>query len=354
MTHVKTHTGRRYRFRALALLAVLVGACSADNLTNSGSPESTDGLASDPVAADSLAADSVTPLTAPQILAEVYLYASRGQAYGPAELWSSYTTLKTSLPFTGSTNFTSPTGIVTQINAARSKRQRLILNMTGGSHSRYKTNGRFDLAKWKAVQNKFNTSTIKSAVAKGVADGTVIMNSVMDEPSIKDWGGVMTKPLLDKMAQYVKNMFPTLPAGVALRHDWRTYEKFRVMDAYITLYRWNKGPILSFRDAVLNQARSQNMKVMFALNVIDGGVLKTSSWYCPQPLTGGKGSYYPTCRMSATNVHDWGKLLGPAGCGLMLWRYDDAFMSKSANITAFKYLASLLLNTPGKTCRRTT
>jgi hypothetical protein len=354
MTHVKTHIGRRYRFRALALLAVLVGACSTDNLTSSNSPESTDGLASDPVAADSLAADSVAPLTAPQILAEIYLYSSRGQAYGPAELWATATTLKTSLPFTGSTNFTSPSSIVTQINAARYKRQRLILNMTGGSHSRYKTNGKFDLAKWKAVQNQFNTSTIRYAVAKGVADGTIIMNSVMDEPSIKDWGGVMTKPLLDKMARYVKNIFPTLPAGVALRHDWRTYEKFYVMDAYITLYRWNKGPILSFRDAVLYQARSQNMKVMFALNLIDGGELNYSSWYCPQPLTGGKGSYYPTCRMSATNVLDWGKILGPAGCGLMMWRFDDAFMSKSANITAFKSLASFMLYTPGKTCRRTT
>jgi hypothetical protein len=354
MTHVKTHIGRRYRFRALALLAVLVGACSTDNLTSSNSPESTDGLASDPVAADSLAADSVAPLTAPQILAEIYLYSSRGQAYGPAELWATATTLKTSLPFTGSTNFTSPSSIVTQINAARYKRQRLILNMTGGSHSRYKTNGKFDLAKWKAVQNQFNTSTIRYAVAKGVADGTIIMNSVMDEPSIKDWGGVMTKPLLDKMARYVKNIFPTLPAGVALRHDWRTYEKFYVMDAYITLYRWNKGPILSFRDAVLYQARSQNMKVMFALNLIDGGQLNYSSWYCPQPLTGGKGSYYPTCRMSATNVLSWGKTLGPAGCGLMMWRFDDAFMSKSANITAFKSLASFMLYTPGKTCRRTT
>jgi hypothetical protein len=354
MTHVQTHTGRRYRFRALALLAVLVGACSTDNLTSSSSPESTDGLASDPVAADSLAADSVAPLTAPQILAETYLYASRGQAYGPAELWASYTTLKTSLPFTGSTNFTSPSGVVTQINAARNKRQRLVLNMTGGSHSRYKTNGKFDLAKWKAVMNQYNTSTIKSAVAKGVADGTVIINSVMDEPNVKDWGGVMTKPLLDKMALYVKNMFPTLPVGVALRHDWRTYEKFRVMDAYLTLYRWNKGPILSFRDAVLYQARSQNMKVMFALNILDGGVLKYSSWYCPQPLTGGKGTYYPTCRMSPTNVLSWGKTLGPAGCGLLLWRYNDAFMSKSANITAFKSLASFMINTPGKTCRRTT
>lgn len=354
MTHVFTHVGRRCRLRALALLAVLVGACnSADNLTNSDAPEVTsDGLASDSLA---LASDSLAlaPLSTPALSAELYMYASRGQAYGPEGLWASYTSLKSSLPFTASTNYTDPSGIVTQINSARTKRQRLILNMTGGSHSRYKTNGRFDFSKWKARMNLFNTRAIRAAVAAGVSDGTIIMNSVMDEPSIKDWGGVMTKPLLDKMALYAKNIFPTLPAGVALRHDWRTYEKFRVMDAYITLYRWSKGPILKFRDAVSYQARSQNMKVMFALNIIDGGVLRYNTWYCPQPLTGGKGSYYPTCRMSASNVRDWGKILGPVGCGLMMWKYDYAFMSKWANISAFKDLAYFMVKTPGRPCRRT-
>jgi hypothetical protein len=224
--------------------------------------------------------------------------------------------------------------------------------MTGGSHSRYKTNGKFDIRKWKARMNSYNTRQIKQAVARGVADGTVIMNTVMDEPSIKPWGGVMTKPLLDQMARYVKAMFPTLPVGVALRYDWRQNEKFRVMDAYLTQYGWNKGPVTQFREKVLANARSQGMKAMFALNVLDGGIHTYRSWTCPSSKTGGRGTYRPTCRMTANQVREWGKTLGPAGCGLMLWRYDHSYMSKQANIAAFRDVAAKLANTPGRSCRR--
>jgi hypothetical protein len=352
MTHVFTENGRRYRFRALALLAVLVGACNGtDSLTSNDPPE----VAPDSTAASSPAADpsvdSLGQLTPAALSAEVALYSSSGMAFGPEGLWATYYSLKTnSLPFNGSSNYTDARGIITQINAARNMRHRLVLNMTGGSHSRYKTNGRFDLSKWKAVMNTYNRSDIKAAVAKGVADGTIIMNSVMDEPNVKDWGGVVTKSMLDGMARYVKNIFPTLVVGVQLRWDWRTTEKFRVMDAYITAYKASRGTPSEFRTKVLNNARAQGMKVMFALNVLDGGF---SIRGCPLTKTGGYGTYYPNCRMTASQVSSWGRYLGPAGCAaLTMWEYDRAFMTKSANVTAFRAVASTLRGTPARSCRR--
>ena len=60
--------------------------------------------------------------------------------------------------------------------------------MTGGSHSLYLTNGVFDLAKWKAKMDAYNTTAVKSAVAAAVADGTIIGNSVMDEPNVAGLG----------------------------------------------------------------------------------------------------------------------------------------------------------------------
>jgi hypothetical protein len=116
--------------------------------------------------------------------------------------------------FTASTNYTSASGIITQINAARALRHKLFLAMTGGAHSTYITNGKFDLAKWKATMNTFDTPAIEAAVAAAVADGTVLGNSVMDEPEHVSWGGNMTKPLVDQMAAYVKDIFPTLPVGM--------------------------------------------------------------------------------------------------------------------------------------------
>jgi hypothetical protein len=342
MTHLYTPFGRRCRVRALAVLAVLLGACnSADDLTSSNSPE----IATDTPSSDSTAVDSLIPAE----LSTTSLYS--GMAFGPEGLWASYTELKTgSSPFTGSSNFTGASGIITQINTARNMRHRLVLNMTGGSHSRYKTNGKFDLSKWKAVMNTYNRSDIKYAVAKGVADGTVILNSVMDEPNVKDWGGNVTKPMLDGMARYVKNMFPTLVVGVQLRWDWRPFEKFRVMDTYIAAYKAAKGTPSEFRTKVLNSANAQGMKVMFALNVLDGGYSLSG---CPLTKTGGYGTYPPNCRMTAGQVRDWGRYLGTSGCkALTMWEYDRAFMTKSANVSAFRDVASTLRNTYARSCRR--
>ena len=378
MNHVHKHTGLRSRARALAILAVLVGACSsADNLTNTDSVENV--LAGDVVAADSLATDSTTTdsltvvdslavdslaldsaevdplaqLTPLEAVAEANFHARNSMAFGPEALWAGSTGLKSrAIPFTASTNYTDPRGIIKQISVARAMGQRLTLNMTGGGHHRYKSNGRFDLRKWKAQMNKFNTREIKAAVARGVADGTVMMNTVMDEPNVPSWGGVMTKPLLDQMAKYVKGMFPTLPVSVALRYDWRPHERFRVMDAYISQYSWYRGSAASFRDKGLAEARKQGMKMVFAMNLLNGGVHNFARKTCPVPLTGGKGTYSPACRMTASQVRDWGRLLGTAGCGLILWRYDNAFMAKSANVQAMRDVAATLARTPSRSCRR--
>ena len=371
---------RATRLRAIAavsgLLALSVGACSdadkfapestmaanfdsipvdslavADSLGIADSLALADTLVLDSLTLDSLAAaDSVTPSV---LFAEASLFARAGIPFGPEGLWADYTSLRsTAIPFTGSTNFTDARGIVKQINAARAKRQRLTLNMTGGGHHRYKTNGKFDLRKWKAVMNTYNTRAIKTAVRQGVADGTIIMNTVMDEPNVKSWGGVMTKPLLDQMARYVKTMFPTLPAGVALRHDWRPYEKFRVMDAFIAQYSWYRGSVTKFRSEALAAAKTQRMSVAFAMNILDGGIHNFKRKDCPLSITGGRGTYSPACRMTARQVREWGRALGPAGCAMFLWRYDRTFMSKTVNVQALRDVASTLAKTPGRSCRR--
>jgi hypothetical protein len=366
MTHVNTNTGLRHRFRALALLVLLVGACNeADDLTSNSTPEAAldsvasdstaaDSLALDSLALDSLAIDSLSQLTPAAVMSEAATFARKGMAFGPEGLWAGYTALRTKvIPFSASSNYTDAHGIIKQIAAARSMGQRLILNMTGGGHKRYKTNGRFDLRKWKAVMNTYNKRDIKAAVARGVSDGTIILNIVQDEPNVKSWGGVMTKPLLDQMARYVKAMFPTLPTGVLLRTDWRTNERFKVMDAYVAQYSWHRGTPAEFRNHALSEARKQGgMKVMFALNIIDGGPLNWKRWSCPTSNTGGRGSYSPACRMTGSQVKEWGRVLGTAGCGLSLWRYDKAFMSKSSNVSALRDLAGFMARTPGRSCRR--
>ena len=56
--------------------------------------------------------------------------------------------------------------------------------------------------------------------------------------------------------------------------------------------------------------------------------------------------------MSPDQVRDWGRLLGPAGCALVMWQYDNAFMSQTENQRAFADLAAQLATMPAKACRR--
>jgi len=335
-----TAATRNRRARRLLVLA-LTGAChGADD------PLVTDPTAAAP-AAESPSDD--TRRTNGSMAASTYT----GIPYGPNALTKDDGTVFWGPePFTSAVTYADAATIVTRLNGARALNMKLMLNMTGGSHERYKTDGKFDLAKWKAVMNTYNTAAIKAAVADAVADGVIIMNSVMDEPQITDWGGVMSKPLLDDMATYVKAIFPTLPTGVVARWDWRPEEQYQVIDAILAQYQWNKGDITLYRDNILARAELEGISVIFSLNILDGGIMSWQTKDCSIPLTGGFGTKVPNCRMTADQVRDWGRLLGVAGCAMSMWRYDAEFMGKADNQQAFRDVAATLAAVPGRPCRR--
>jgi hypothetical protein len=280
-----------------------------------------------------------------------------GIPYGPYDLWGSTTELKWGPgAFSAShDNAYFPTSLAQRIEAARRKGVRLVLAMTGGP-SNVTTNGRFDLAKWKARMDRLNTSAIRQAVADGVADGTIVGNKLIDEPESPKWGGVPTKAMLDEMATYAKRIFPTLPMGVghgAPGFRWRSGERYKVLDWVGVQYVWdyNRGDVAAWREQVLNFARNNGVTPMFGLNILNGGVRDTQgAWDCPN--TGGQGTRTSHCRMTADQVRTYGRSIGPSGCALLMWRYDAAFMSKTANQSAFMDVASLLGSKPRRSCRR--
>jgi hypothetical protein len=279
-----------------------------------------------------------------------------GLPYGPIGLWATLTTFEMGPePFTLSQEMVSSSSIVARINNARNKRQRLVLAMTGGNASDYKTNGKFDLAKWKRRMNSFNTSTIRNAVAGGVSDGTVVGNTMMDEPETVKWGGNVSKSVLDNMAVYTKGIFPSLPVGVNVGppgYRWRASERFHKLDWVRYQYNWlvTSGNIGTWRSAVLDQARKDGVTPAFSLNVLDGGVKDTQgSWDCAWT---NRGTFNRNCWMSPDQVRTYGKAIGPSGCFMLMWTYTDAFMSKSANRDAFKDVASTMATKSRRSCRR--
>jgi hypothetical protein len=337
-----------------ALLAVLIASSCNDSDVPSSPVETPPGVTG---ADSSLSTDTVgTPGSADSLTqGSAVLYT--GIPYGPHGLWATVTTLKWGpAPFTLSQDNSFAASIVARIDAARQKRQRLVVAMTGGLPSEYTTGGKFDLAKWKTRMNTFKTQTIQNAVAAAVADGTIIGNKLLDEPETPKWGGVMTKPLLDYMATYVKNIFPTLPVGInmgAPGYTWRTWERFKVVDYVLMQYQWsnNQGNIGSWRDKVLAWSRTEGVTPFFSLNILDGGVVdNVGTWDCAG--TGGKGTLVHRCRMTADQVRTWGRAVGPYGCAMLMWQYDAAFMAKSANQSAFRDVASLLATKARRSCRR--
>jgi hypothetical protein len=264
------------------------------------------------------------------------------------------------VPFTMTLRGVTPASIVATLREARSAKTKLILNMTGGRHEKYMTGGAFDYAKWVAAMDLYRSAAIRDAVAQAVADGTIVGNSVMDEPHVSGagdgntWGpeGTMTKARVDQMCGYVKNMFPTLPTGVAHRHDvFEPTKSYRVCDFIIAQYSSRIGSVTQFRDAGLALARRDGHAIIFGMNILNGGTQDKDGVYdCAG--TGGMGTYSPNCRMTPTQIREVGLTLGQAGCGLTMWRFDQTFIQKVENQRAFGDIGTRLSSLPGKACRR--
>jgi hypothetical protein len=207
--------------------------------------------------------------------------------------------------------------------------------------------------------NTYNKTTLKNAVAAAVADGTIIGNQMIDEPETKQWGTVLTKPMIDQMAVYVKTIFPTLPVG--LNHGppgykWRSTEHYTKVDFVLYQYaHWvTMGNVISWRDAVLARAKLDGVTPGLSLNVLNGGAQDKGDgvYNCTGPGQGGLGTRYPNCKMTPDQLRTWGKALLPYGCMMMLWRQDNSYMSKTANLDAFKELAALAASKPRRSCKR--
>jgi hypothetical protein len=282
--------------------------------------------------------------------------------------------------YTFSSDAYNPETILIRLADARRRNVKVLMNMTGGSHSNYMTNGVFDMAKWRAKMDLYNTPAIKAAVAEGVADGTILGNSVMDEPNnsstgaeggdANTWGppGTMTKPKLDNMARYVKAIFPTLPVGFLGRYDWRTTETFTDIDFAIRQYSHrlpdgDAGNITRFIEEALAQGTRDGIVTAFSLNLLNGGikapnfnyaewVANGTTWNCSLATTGGQGLKPGNCRVHSSQIDKWGRLLGGAGVGLMMWRYDSAFFAHAGNQAALSSLAAHMSTLPRRPWRR--
>jgi hypothetical protein len=264
----------------------------------------------------------------------------------------------------------TPATLVARLALARSRGVKMVIAMTGGARANYLTDGVFDMEKWEARMNRFNTPAIRAAVAEAVSDGVLIANSVMDEPfntggpgnESNSWGpaGTMSKARVDSMCGYAKAMFPTLPQGVFQDYSLAPETSYQVCDFITSQYRTRKGPLTEYRDGVLAVCRRDRHACSFAINVLDGGIpakrspgqTEYAAGDCPLTTTGGRGTYFPNCRMTASQMREAALILGSAGCFLTGFRYDSDFMANPENQEAFRDIAKALASRPARPCIR--
>lgn len=280
--------------------------------------------------------------------------------------------------FTMSQNAEDATTILPRIAAARAAGKKLIFMLTGGAHSKYITGGVFDLEKWKhgstagapakTGMDQYNTQAIKDAVLLAVEEGVVLGCDIVDEPQAVDWGGTITKPVLDSMVDYVRLIFPTIPVGCSVRADYRTGDPpYQKLDFVTTQYIQNFGPpagaVATWRDTAITSLALDKVKILFSFNGPNGGAgfnetNPDGTSHCPtarvlSPVNpcGGNGETYGgdvgRCAMSGPQMETFGLALMPATClGLLMWKHNDAFAALGPNKTAF---ANLITAANGKT-----
>jgi hypothetical protein len=318
-------------------------------------------IAAPPAPAPTTLVSPPRPPTASAVPSPTPTAPGTGIPFGPYGAWEGDDFKANTSVFNLSIGAFTAANIIPRLREARATHHKVILAMTGGSHNQYKTAGVFDFSKWLAKMDTYDRDDIREAIAQGVADGTIIGNSVMDEPhntvNQSSWGpkGTMTKTVVDSMCAYVKQMFPTLPVGVVHDHEvFQPNQSYHACEFLVDQYAARKGDVTQFRDEALAMARRDKMAIVFSLNVIDGGIQaeRDGNWACSPSETEGRGSFKPNCRMTAQQVRDWGILLGSSGCALTMWRYDPEYMADPGNQASFREVAAKLATLPSRSCGR--
>ena len=147
--------------------------------------------------------------------------------------------------YNGSLANISPTDLLTYLEAARQSGTRVMLSLVG-SESNFldsKTH-HFSLTKWKQRVDRFRGIDFSSYVQ----DGTIIGHYIMDEPhDASNWGGkVVALSDVDEMAQYSKQIWPTMATIIRGKPDYLKGYQYKYLDAAWAQYIIAFGSIEAF------------------------------------------------------------------------------------------------------------
>jgi len=214
------------------------------------------------------------------------------------------------------------TNIISLLNDARARGGRLMLKLCMGRDSYVKNpDGTFSLTKWKELVARFKSVNLTPYIN----DGTIVGHFLIDEPHrTAKWGGkIIPQATVEAMAQYSKQLWPTMTTFVHTKTDWlaNTPVTYRYLDAGWTQYAVGKGEVNTWVTHEIAAAKQKGLGLIIGMNVLAGS-----------SANGGIKGYYPGYySMSATQLKNFGAVIlnQSYACAFFMWQYNSTYYNRT-------------------------
>jgi hypothetical protein len=319
MTHTFKLARRTARFRAPILatcLALALGACDADELTNTTSADP-----SSPVELTD-AAEPIVAVEAPSLASSFSGGIPIGTFAQPTSAFGAH--------FNGALRNDWPQVLVKGLAAIRARGGKVILMFAGSQQYYRDRSGHFDLGKWKARVDRYKGVNFSSYIN----NGTVIAHYLIDEPNDPtNWSGRPVSPaVLEEMARYSKQRWPNLPTVVRADPSYLG-TNHRYLDAAWAQYLHRRGPANTYIRRVVADAQKRGLGLVVGMNILKGGPNK-------RPMT-------------ASQVKEWGSALLTSSypCAFISWMYSSKYLAPSGMKDAMRTLRAKAQSRSSRSCR---
>lgn len=290
-----------------------------------------------------------------------------GKPFGPTALYAE----SNKAPFTGSGGESSnkPAWLLDNLNRARQFGIPMVAVLPCGAHTATNMGNClrdssgvavFSRARYDSAMATYNTPAVKAAVDSAYKAGALLGVNLMDEPWVKGggdgntWGPKgLTRAQADTSCRTAKaGAFKDVPVGVsdASPKLWPTNGYiFKWCDIGIPQFSYRFGSPAIWRDTMLVQVSQGKYGEVFSFNIVNGGTQATdTTWKC---ASGIRGTRYPNCTMTPSQITTAVANLGGAGCGIQLmWRADSARFAKLGS-TVFTSAVATQNTRPKNPCK---
>ena len=233
-----------------------------------------------------------------------------------------------------------PESVLVDLAAARRANARVLIAMSG-NHI-VDANGHFSLDIWKHQIDRFRGIDFSSYIQ----DGTIVGHFLMDEPGDPtNWGGtVVSRSDIDAMAQYSKQIWPTMATIIRAWPKYLQGFQYQYLDAAWAQYHSRFGPIEPFISVNVQGAKELGLGLVIGLNVLAGGGKDGLPGYWKKDVNS----------MTAEQIKTLGGtyLAEPYACAFVVWQYDDRYFARPDIQAAFDQLTQEARQHPATPCRR--